>query len=427
MFSVCTPTHRPALVADAYGSLLAQTRADWEWILVPNGPDARIPDRVARDPRVRIHPAPDAVASAGIGALKRHAFERGRGEWLVELDHDDLLAPDALAAIARAAGDTGAGFVYSDFATLLADGRSRVYGAEFGWESYAATCCGREVTAMRAFEANASSLHLVYFAPNHVRAWHRDTYALAGGHDATMAVADDHDLLCRTYLTGTTMHRIPACLYLYREQSGGGNASTERNAEIRRAQQAVSNRYVYALVAEECRRRGLPLVDLGGDGAAPPPFVPLDGVRRDPLASLDRLAGMGDGAVGAMRAFGVLDGFARCPPGCAHDARNPPCTSSVLAALWRALMPGGWLLTRTSPASATNHGGSAGGTTPHPGWLTAATRGVDARPGPGAAFQFQAPRVWEVAPPPGAPARLATLHADLVALKGQRQPGRCGL
>ena len=151
MFSVCTPTHRPALVADAYGSLLAQTRADWEWILVPNGPDARIPDRVARDPRVRIHPAPDAVASAGIGALKRHAFERGRGEWLVELDHDDLLAPDALAAIARAAGDTGAGFVYSDFATLLADGRSRVYGAEFGWESYAATCCGRRpITTSRS-------------------------------------------------------------------------------------------------------------------------------------------------------------------------------------------------------------------------------------------------------------------------------------
>ncbi|MBK7469357.1 MAG: glycosyltransferase [Betaproteobacteria bacterium] len=142
-FSVFTPTHRPDYIAEAFDSLLAQTCPDWEWVIVPNGPLAALPGRVLSDPRVRVIAAPDDIAAQGIGALKRFACERCQGDYLVELDHDDLLVPEALARIAEAAARTGAGFLYSDFANFRADGTCEVYGAAYGWESYPVHCNGR--------------------------------------------------------------------------------------------------------------------------------------------------------------------------------------------------------------------------------------------------------------------------------------------
>ena len=119
--SVFTPTHKPHYLAEAHASLAAQSWQDWEWVLVPNGPAFAIPEQVRADSRVRIVPAPDWISRLGVGMLKRYACEQCRGDVLVELDHDDILMPDALAKVAQAI-DGGAGFVYSDFANFRADG-----------------------------------------------------------------------------------------------------------------------------------------------------------------------------------------------------------------------------------------------------------------------------------------------------------------
>jgi hypothetical protein len=88
-FSIFTPTHRPAFLNEAFDSLLAQSQSDWEWVLVP-------------------------------------------GDYLVELDHDDLLTPEALAKIGAAIDATGAEFLYSDFANFRADGSCEVYDQAYG-------------------------------------------------------------------------------------------------------------------------------------------------------------------------------------------------------------------------------------------------------------------------------------------------------
>ena len=89
---VFTPTHRPDYINDAFESLLAQSNADREWVLVPNG-GAAISDRIRTHAQVRIVPAPDWASRLGVGSLKRFACEHCTGEYLVELDHDDLLTP----------------------------------------------------------------------------------------------------------------------------------------------------------------------------------------------------------------------------------------------------------------------------------------------------------------------------------------------
>lgn len=405
-FSVFTPTHRPDHLEAAHASLVAQARDDWTWVLVPNGPRASVPDAIARDPRVRVIPAPDDVASRGVGALKRYACMRCDGEWLVELDHDDELLPGALDRIARAADRAGPAFVYSDFVHLRTDGSCEVFDPAFGWTSYAVDGShGERWTAMRAFEADASSLHVIHYAPNHVRAWHRDVYARAGAHDASMPVADDHALVCCTWLTGAPFVHLPECLYLYRVHADGSNTYIERNAEVQARQREVSNRYVYALVVEQCRRRGQPMIDLAPAGSRLPGFDGVAGVES--IADLRGALPFRDGGVGCVRAW---TGFERLldPAG-----RASPRLVAAMNELHRVLAPGGWLLAR-APSS-----GGGARATPDTFRTFTQRRLADACPGVGC--RFQGARIWEERAP-GASAR-TFVHADLVALKGQVQPG----
>jgi glycosyltransferase involved in cell wall biosynthesis len=395
-FSVFTPTHRPDHLAAAHASLNAQGRTDWEWVLVPNGPRASVPEAIARDPRVRVLPAPDGVAARGVGALKRYACLNCEGEWLVELDHDDELFPNALMRIAEAAERTGPAFVYSDFVHLRTDGSCEVFDPAFGWTSYAVDGPrGERWTAMRAFAPDASSLHVIHYAPNHVRAWHRDVYARAGAHDASLPVADDHGLMCSTWLTGAPFVHVPECLYLYRVHADGSNTFVQRNAEVQERQRELSNRYVYALVAEQCRRRGQPMIDLAPATARLPDFGAVAGVAS--IAEVRGALPFGDGEVGCVRAW---SGFERSIDG--PTGQVDPRLVAAMNEIHRVLSPGGWLLARAPSPPATLD------------TFRTFTQRWRAEAAPGIACRFQGARIWEEA---------SFVYADLVALKGQAQPG----
>lgn len=429
-FSIFTPTHRPDYLGEAFDSLVAQTFTDWEWVLVPNGPRAAVPDHLRHDPRVRVISAPDNVAARGVGALKRFACEQCQGDYLVELDHDDLLTPGALAKIDEAARRTGAGFVYSDFSNFRADGTCEVYDQGYGWESYPFLHGGRNYTAMRAFEANASALHLIFFAPNHVRAWSRETYTQAGGHDAALGVVDDHDLLCRTYIAGTPFEHIPECLYLYRLLPGGQNTYVQRNAEIQQRQQDISNRYVYGLIAEWCRRKGLPMYDLGGATGCPAGYRSVDLRNADLVCDIRHGLPLPDNSVGCIRAFDFLEHIALCRDStCDHGAGGVrgKCVVGLMNELYRVLVPGGWLVTRTP---STDGRGAFQDPTHVSFWNQNSfwyyTRRQQAQYVPGIRCRFQGTRIWQTFPTEWHQTHnIPYVYADLVALKGQRQPGIC--
>ena len=427
--SVFTPTHKPEYLAQAHASLAAQSWQDWEWVLVPNGPAFAIPEALRADPRVRIVPAPDWISRLGIGMLKRYSCEQCRGDVLVELDHDDILLPGALAKIAQAV-DGGAGFVYSDFANFRADGTCEVYDSAYGWESYQVAHAGRTYTAMRAFEADASSLHLIYYAPNHVRAWTLDAYRRAAGHDSTLGVVDDHDLVCRTYLAGVEFKHIPECLYLYRLQSGGQNTYLQRNAEIQQRQQQVSDRYVYGLIAEWSRRKGLAMYDLGGATGRPEGFLSVDLHDADLICDVRKGLPLPDGSVGCIRAFDFLEHIPTCrDAGCDHgaDGMAAKCIVGLMNEIYRVLAPGGWIISRTP--STDGRGAFQDPThvsfwNPNSFWYY--TRREQARYVPGIRGRFQGTRIWQTFPTEWHRANnIPYVYADLVALKGQRQPGIC--
>lgn len=252
MFSIITPTHNPQFIEETYASLRLQGDIPFEWIIVPS-PEAAscLPRAVLADPRVRtvIYPGEPLL-----GAIKRFAFDQARGDILVELDHDDLLVPGALAAIGRQV-DLGADFVYSDTASFMSDTMEpRLYDPRHGWTNYPISVYGRAFQVAESFELTARSLCDIAYAPDHVRCWTRKVYKAVGGHNPELIVGDDHDLICRTYLAGFTFASTGGCHYLYRIHSD--NTVQKRHTLIQTQSHVNRDKYLRPLVMEWSRRNG---------------------------------------------------------------------------------------------------------------------------------------------------------------------------
>ena len=109
-------------------SLFAQSpHTEFEWVLLDNGttrPETRAAmARIARDRRVRFHRVDENL---GIVGGMRYCLERATGRYVLPVDSDDLLEPDAVALVTAAVRDAGyPAIAYTDEDHLL--GNKRVF------------------------------------------------------------------------------------------------------------------------------------------------------------------------------------------------------------------------------------------------------------------------------------------------------------
>lgn len=99
-YSVIVPYFNAAEhLSGCLDSVLAQSDGDWECLCVDDGSGDDGPGIVrgfaARDPRFRFF----SLAHRGVGAARNLALESAAGEYLVYLDADDRLEPEALAGL----------------------------------------------------------------------------------------------------------------------------------------------------------------------------------------------------------------------------------------------------------------------------------------------------------------------------------------
>ena len=97
LFSIVTPVYEPPVdvLGDTIASVLAQDHDDWEWILVDDcspteGVRELLREHAARDPRIRLV---ERETNGHIVAASNDGIDAARGEFVVLLDHDDLLTP----------------------------------------------------------------------------------------------------------------------------------------------------------------------------------------------------------------------------------------------------------------------------------------------------------------------------------------------
>lgn len=246
LISIVTPTYltRPEVLARTWASLRAQSYDRWEWVIWDDSPGDLVWRQIwgfAADERYTIRAHRSLTPSGGqIGRVKRQAFMASEGQIIVELDHDDELVPGALDEIARAFDDQNVGFVYSDWAEINEQGQWCRYpqGWAFGHGSDYEIAPGLWV--MRAPSLNRTTLSHIVSAPNHVRAWRASVYRGIGGHDPSLPIADDYDLVVRTALETSCVH-IPKLLY--KQHIGSHTAQRQRNDLIQKLVTEISARH----------------------------------------------------------------------------------------------------------------------------------------------------------------------------------------
>ena len=416
--SIFTPVHKITPYLDAlYDSIKAQDYdGPVEWVIVLNGEsrDHDFGDMFAMTAMMQ-HRGPvvcviRTAETGNIGYLKRLACNECNGEILVEVDHDDYLAPDALRLIAQAFESPEVQFVYSNFREFLPDGSSNVYSPAYGWHSRELPGDGTE---MIAFPPLPQYLRRIEWAPNHVRAFRASTYREIGGYDADLEVGDDHDLICRFFLEfgQRGFAHIDKCLYHYRVHDGNTSNGNNRNAAVQ-AQVDVN----YCLYAERMAMRwakdnSLHCLDLGGRFNSPPGYKSVDLLDADITADLTKPWPFTTNSVGVLRAYHVLE--------------HLPDTIHFMNEAYRVLAPGGLLLIEVP---STNHPAAFADPT-HVrffntlsfNYFTTEAKARFIRPH--YMGRFQKSRIVEYAWPDGT----LVVSAQMIALKGWYDARFCGL
>ncbi|RIW29394.1 glycosyltransferase [Bacillus salacetis] len=241
LISIFTAAYRSKdKIQRPFQSLLKQTYQNWEWVIVDDSDDGgeTYKEYLIKldDPRVRRYRQDEY--NGYIGAVKRYAASLCTGEILVEVDHDDELTADCLQKIADAfKNNPDCGFVFGDCSEVYEENQQgHWYGWDcgFGYSVYYRVWLhemGRWQNVYRNTAINGNTLRHLVGLPNHPRAWTRECYHLAGGHREELLVADDYDLLIRTFLI-TKYAAIPDLLYIQYRNSNGNNSTFIRNKQI---------------------------------------------------------------------------------------------------------------------------------------------------------------------------------------------------
>ena len=208
LFTIVTPVYEPPLEVfeQTYASVLAQEHSDWEWILVDDlspSPDVRdfIRAQAALEPRVRLI---ERAENGHIVKASNDAVDAAEGQFLVFLDHDDLLAGNALKAMARhIAGQTDVDYLYSDEDKAELDGTRHSEFRKPRWSP-------------ERLRGQMYTSHLSVMRTSLVR----EVGAFREGYDGSQ----DHDLALRVSERARRVIHVPQVLYHWRAVTGSAAA-----------------------------------------------------------------------------------------------------------------------------------------------------------------------------------------------------------
>jgi glycosyltransferase involved in cell wall biosynthesis len=323
--SIFTPTHNPKYIDRLYESIKKQTYQNWEWVIAPNnGAEVNITD----DPRVKIFPV---SGSTNIGFLKKFTCSKATGDVYMEVDHDDELFANAIEECAKAFQDPTVDFAYSNCCDVGEDYKPRFFSEQYGWINRPCVYEGRQLVEMVAFQPEPASISRIWYAPNHFRSWRAEFYNRIGGHDESMDVLDDQDIMCRTYIEGK-MYHIDKPLYVYHLHPEN-TCYGDKNAKIQQLTVELHDKYIYRLVEKWCNVNNLRKIDLCGGFSKPFGYESVDLSGADITTDLNERWPFEDGSVGVFRAHDALE-----------HIKNP---IHVMKEAYRCLAPNGWFLTLT--------------------------------------------------------------------------------
>lgn len=242
-FSIITPTFDPvpALLRAAVDSVRAQTYSRWQLCLVDDGSTRPgttelLDSFAATDPRIRVF---HRATNGGIVAASNDALGMATGEFVAFLDHDDMLAPAALAALAGALrADPGLDVLYTDEDKIALDGTVLDTLVKPGWSPDLLLGC-------------------MYFG--HLAAYRTRLVREVGGLRPGLDGSQDWDLALRVTARTSRIRHVGVLGYHWR----AAETSTARGAAVKpyaavAGRRAVADRLAADGVAAEVRESVVP-------------------------------------------------------------------------------------------------------------------------------------------------------------------------
>jgi GT2 family glycosyltransferase len=202
--SVLLPVYNPPadVFAATLESVLGQTYPHWELCIADDASTqphvrATIERFATHDPRVRVV---FREKSGHIAEATNSGLAIARGEFVVLLDHDDTLAPDALAAIAEVvAAEPLVDWIYTDEDKLSEEGRRIAPFFKPAWSPTLLLSCNY-VT--------------------HLSAARRTLVEAIGGFHSSTVGSQDYDLFLRLAERARAVAHLPRQLYSWRIVAG---------------------------------------------------------------------------------------------------------------------------------------------------------------------------------------------------------------
>jgi cellulose synthase/poly-beta-1,6-N-acetylglucosamine synthase-like glycosyltransferase len=197
------------MLADALLSVQAQTRTDWEAVVIDDG-DARVAEHIApflADPRIRFV----QTDNGGLSTARNRAIDQARAPLVSLLDGDDCMKPDYLAKmIAAIEASDQIGFACCDAVYF---GHDRV-GERFS--AYIPQQAPATLARVLRREFNVYIGALV----------RRDALLAVGAFDTSLRSVEDLDLWIKLLEAGWQMAYVPEPLACYRRRPGQMSSNT---------------------------------------------------------------------------------------------------------------------------------------------------------------------------------------------------------
>lgn len=197
-------------VRELVDSVQAQTYPNWELCIVDGSRTEQVQTLLQKaygqESRITYHRLKE---NRGISGNTNQGFALARGQYVALLDHDDLLAPDALYEMAQAALETGGELFYSDEDKVNAD-TTKYFEPHFKLDYNEELLFGYNYIC-----------HLLMVS--------RALLDRVGGEDSAYDGAQDYDLVLRCTEAAERIIHVPKILYHWRAHGGStaGNADSK--------------------------------------------------------------------------------------------------------------------------------------------------------------------------------------------------------
>lgn len=233
LVSVIVPTFNTPepMLRQMLDSVLAQLYPDWELCVADDGSSEPRVGRVlkhyaAKDARIKLHLGGE---NRGVSHASNRALEMASGEFVVLLDHDDILEEQALFRVAESIVEDAPDMLYSDEVLVTPDTAEAL--------RYAL----RPAYSPEYLRAHPYIVHLVGFRTRLLRK--------IGGFDESLAISQDYDLILRASEKARTIVHIPEVLYQWRLHPS--SAGSQKMRDVMETSKASLQRHL-----ERCGEAG---------------------------------------------------------------------------------------------------------------------------------------------------------------------------